>query len=185
MHRIAQIVSLLSLTIVLSLSFNGMAMADLVLTIDLRTQEFDWVDGTMVTRSPTGTDNNNWGDSSSSIDATISSPLSVYAGAGTHFSTSFGISPDGSLIDLLAHATSQPPRADATFSGTAAGPELPVYTAGSFSDFANLSLGSYDLAPVGPWDGNVRILVVSSVPEPSSLVLVLMVCMAGVSARRR
>ncbi|MDG2014837.1 MAG: PEP-CTERM sorting domain-containing protein [Pirellulaceae bacterium] len=184
MYRIAQVVSLLSLTIVLSLSFNGMAKADLVLRIDLGTQEFDWVDGTMVTRLPTGTDNTNFGDTSSSIDARISSPLLVYVGAGTHSSIGFGISSDGSLIDRVALGSDQPPGAGASFSGTAAGPELAVYTQGSFSDFANLSLGSYDLAPVGPWDGNVQILVVSSVPEPSSLVL-FMVCMAGVSARRR
>ena len=185
MYRIAQVVSLLSLTIVLSLSFNGMAKADLELTIDLRTQEFDWFDGTMVTRLPTGVDNTNWGDTSSSLDAKISSPLSVYAGAGTHLSTNFGFSSDGSLIDRVTLGTDQPPGAGATFSGTAAGPELALYTAGSFSDFANLSLGSYDLAPVGPWDGNVRILVISSVPEPSSLVVLFMVCITGVSARRR
>jgi hypothetical protein len=166
----------LSLTLVLALGiFTTYSSAEpLVLAINSSTQTFDWVNTTSITRIDTGEDNNRFGILSG-VDAEITAPLASYSGNGTHSRTVFHISADGSVVEGLGFTTSLPPGLGATFSGTPDGPASPVFVFGSFANFANLSLGTYDLAPIGPWNGPVQIQVV---PEPGAITLVTIALLA-------
>jgi len=173
----------LSLTFVLVLVFfiTHSSAEPLVLTINTSTQKFDWVNTTSITRIDTGEDNNQFGILSG-VDAEITAPLASYSGNGTHSRTVFHVSPDGSVLDGLGFTTSFPPGLGATFSGTPEGPASPAFAFGSFANFANLSLGTYDLAPIGPWNGPVQIQVV---PEPAAIMLVATALFAFGWARQR
>ena len=160
----------LSLTLVFALVilFTHSSAEPLILTINTSTQTLDWLNNTSITRIDTGIDNNQFGIQSG-IDAETTGPLASYSGNGTHSRTTFHISADGSIVDGLGFTTSLPPGLGASFSGTPEGPASPVFALGSFANFANLSLGTYDLAPIGPWSGPVQIQVV---PEPGAIAIV-------------
>jgi hypothetical protein len=172
----------LSLTLVLALVIfiTHSSAEPLVLTINTSTQKFDWVNNTSITRVDTGDDNNQFGILSG-VDAEITAPLASYSGNGTHSQTVFHVSTDGSVVEGLAFNTSFPPGLGAIFSGTPEGPASPVFVFGSFANFANLSLGTYDLAPIGPWNGPVQIQVV---PEPGVIATIAIALFAFGWARR-
>jgi hypothetical protein len=173
----------LSLTLVLALgiSTSHSTAEPLVLTINTSTQKFDWLNNTSITRIDTGDDNNQFGIQSG-VDAEITAPLASYSGNGTHSRTVFHVSADGSVVEGLGFTTSFPPGLGATFSGTPEGPASPVFLSGSFASFANLSLGTYDLAPIGPWNGPVQIQVV---PESGVIAMVAIAFFAFGWARQR
>ena len=148
------------------------SLASLILNIDLYTQEFDWVDSTIINKT-SGIDDNRFG-TFTSVDAEISSPLLDYSGNGSHYSVVFDFSSDGSLIDGIGLATTLPPGNPASFSGTSQGPTSAIFTTGDFAMFANLSVGEYDLDPVAEWSGGIKLVITTisqSIPEPTTMLL--------------
>src|SRR3982751_6623516 len=129
--------------VLLLLVSQGPSKAELVLSIDITTQQIDWLNGFSITRLPAEFDNNAFGTYTVPGDLRLLSPLLLYSGAGSHYAVEFDFSADGSAILGIALYTTQPPGFPASFSGTPEGP-----AAGS-SLFAGLHLGDYTLAPNG------------------------------------
>ena len=161
-YRVAAIV-----TAIVTLGVMRAQAAPLVLAIDALTGQIDWVDGFSITKT-SGVDDNRFGDVVTA-DASITSPLLLYSGQGSHFGVQFDFSPGGSTIQGIAFSTTLPPGDPASFSGTPAPPAVPTFTTGQISQFTALQGGNYTLAPVGPWDGGIEIRVV---PEPTACGLI-------------
>jgi hypothetical protein len=137
--------------------------ADLVLNINLTTQEFDWENGTSINHLVDTGQNNGFGNFAE-LDTSISSPLPTYIGSGVFRGFVFDIADDGLALEGLAFDTSTPPGHPASFSGTTDLLSNATFSLGDFSDFANLVPGSYDFAPMGQnWDGVVTVNVISDV----------------------
>ena len=135
--------------------------ADLVLNINLATQEFDWENGTSINHLVGTGDGNRFGNLVA-YEATITSPLSAYVGSGSHAVVGFDFSDNGLGLEGLAFSTSHAPGHPASFSGTADLPSSATFSLGDFSDFANLVPGSFDFAPTAQnWDGVVTVNVIS------------------------
>jgi len=175
---------LLAIGILIALPWTG-ASANLVLNIDLSTQEFDWVNGTSITRIP-GTDDDNRFGSTGAAEATITSPLPIYVGSGTNYSVAFDFAPGGTALAGLSFFTTRPPGWPASLSGDLAGPSLATFGIGDFSLFAGLSPGSFDFAPVmSNWFGVVTVnITASSIPEPASFSLLSLGLGLALLARR-
>lgn len=157
----------LSLIVWIALLISSNCLANLHLVIDLSSQEFDWLDGTSITRNY-GMDDNRFGTINTN-DAFISSPILVYNGKGTHYGVAFDFSNDLTVIQGIGLYTTLPPGRPASFTGTAQGPTSAVFSTGSFSNFVNLTLETYTLLPVtAGWDGGIT---VSIIPEPATLSL--------------
>lgn len=173
--------------------------ADIVLNINLSTQEFDWVNGTSINHLPDSADDNRFTAGADVLgDVVISSPLPAYVGVGTHTAVEIDISGDGSAIDGVAFDTSDPPDHPASFAGTADAPTVATFDTGDFAALANLAPGSYDLpALASNWDGVVRVNVMVESPSfgttarvPSNsvwglVVMSLLILLVGLRARRR
>jgi hypothetical protein len=151
----------------------------LELTINIVTQEFNWVDGTLITQL--GDPDNRFGTHSVG-DANITSPLALFSTPAAHDLAQFHISADGSVIEGIGLGTDFAPGIGSTFSGTPDVPTAATFSFGDFSAFANLLPGSVYLAPLGSWDDGIRVNVV--VPEPTSLSLAAL-ALLGMSYRRR
>lgn len=164
----------LVLVLVLFSASNSLASLDLV--IYKSTYEMDWIDGTGVTRTSRILDNNfgvmNFGDLS------ITDPLPEYVGTSSFGGVAFDLSADLSMIEgvLLYTLLSENPT---SFFGTPEGPSEAILLAGSFSMIDSLTPGTYELAPVGDWDGGVKVTVV---PEPGT---VLLFGLGGLILRRK
>lgn len=142
----------------------------LELTINLTEQTFDWVEGTNIARTDGSMDNNRFGANVLINTVRITGPLAAYAGAGEHNATIFEISNDGTTIEAIGLGTTAAPGLGATFSGDAVAPAVAIYEVGSFADFSNLTLGSYVLAPNGPWNDGI---LVNVVPAPAGAAVLL------------
>jgi hypothetical protein len=135
--------------------------ADLVLNIDLATQEFDWENGTSINQLVDTIPDNRFGNYVTN-ETSISSPLPAYVGSGTHSAVTFDFSDDGLGLEGVGFSTSNPPGYPASFSGTADLPSNATFSLGDFSDFANLVPGSFDFAPMSAnWDGVVTVNIIS------------------------
>lgn len=135
--------------------------ADLVLNIDLATQEFEWENGTSINQLVDTAPDNRFGNFATS-ETSISSPLSAYVGNGTHSGVAFDFSDDELGLEGVAFMTSDPPGYPASFAGTADLPSNATFSLGDFSDFANLVPGSFDFAPMlANWDGVVTVNIIS------------------------
>ena len=143
------------------------SLASLELIIDLSSQEFDWVDGTGIIKT-SGIDDNRFGVIPLIDDATISYPLADYSGNGIHYAVKFDFSSDFSVIEGIGLSTTLAPGNPTSFSGTPQGPTSAFFTTGDFSAFTNLSLGTFNLAPVSEWSDGITVTVT---PEPTTLLL--------------
>ena len=152
----------------------------LELTINKVTQEFNWVDGTLITQLGDG--GNRFGTQSGS-DATITSPLALFSRPAAHDQTQFHISADGSVIEGIGLFTDFGPGPGSTFSGTPDVPTTAIFSLGDFSAFANLLPGSVNLAPLGTWDDGIRVNVV--VPEPTAITLTVLGLFGFITRGRR
>jgi hypothetical protein len=160
MIQLRRIITLVLLTLGMGVSAYG----ELLVSINLTTQQIDWVDSFSIMRLPAGIDNNRFGAFNIG-EVMIKSPILSYSGAGSHFAIEFDFSPDGRSIQGIGLDTTQAPSLSASFSGTPEGPAVPDFLRGTFSSFALLSMGDYTLSPVGPWSGGIRVAVV---PEPAT-----------------
>ena len=182
LHEVYRVAAMVTGVLLLVAARAG---ANLVLAIDRTTGQIDWVDGFSITKT-TGDDDNRFGNSVT-IDASITSPLLSYAGQGSHTSVRFDFSPDGSVIQGIGLVTTLPPGNPTSFSGTPQPPAVPTFASGQISQFTDLNVGLYTLAPVGAWDGGIEVRVV---PEPAAGGLIAfgsvgVLCFARVRRRRR